>query len=269
MRTGMRLCSPSTYDGENNKAWFDKFFAAIDERGWRCDIYDIHCYWASFNALGTHYNYYKRPLLISEWMWGASWNKNGAFGNGVTEQQIINTTGNILNTLNGTAYVERYFYWKSESKAKIYNNGITALGQIYAASDGGLGYNKSYEFVPKVVMNNPYSLSGKVSGNDISFTWKDSNGDMMDEIRVQYKSPSASAWTTLATVERKDKTGREAQSYSYTGTLDNAEDCEWRIQDVLDGRTSESNTLKFGTATSSTDNATFLPTNLSDFFFQF
>lgn len=270
MRTGMRLCSPSTYDGSNNKAWFDKFFAAIDERGWRCDIYDIHCYWADFSALSTHYNYYKRPLLISEWMWGASWNSNGAFGSGVTDDKIKSETSKILNTLNGTAYVERYFYWNSESKAHVYEKGsLTDLGKVYAATDGGLGYNKSYEFIPKVVLKQPYSLSGTISGSDISFTWKDSNGDMMDEIRVQYKSPSASSWTTLATVERQDKTGREAQSYSYTGTLDNAEDCEWRIQDVLDGRTYESNTLKFGTATSSTDNATFLPTNLSDFFFQF
>lgn len=270
MRTGMRLCSPSTYDGSNNKAWFDKFFAAIDERGWRCDIYDIHCYWADFSALSTHYNYYKRPLLISEWMWGASWNSNGAFGSGVTDDKIKSETSKILNTLNGTAYVERYFYWNSESKAHVYEKGsLTDLGKVYAATDGGLGYNKSYEFIPKVVLKQPYSLSGTISGSDISFTWKDSNGDMMDEIRVQYKSSSASSWTTLATIDRKDKTGREAQSYSYTGTLDNAEDCEWRIQDVLDGRTYESNTLKFGTATSSTDNATFLPTNLSDFFFQF
>ena len=267
MRTGMRLCSPSTYDGGNNKEWFDKFFAAIDEHGWRCDIYDIHCYWASFNALKTHYEYYKRPLLISEWMWGASWNSNGAFGNGVSDAKIISETSKILNTLNSTAYVERYFYWNSESKAKIYDGGLTALGQVYAASDGGLGYNKSYEFVPKVVINKPYSLTGTVSGNDISFTWKDPNGDMMDEICVQYKLPSSSSWTTLATMERKDKTGKSDQSYSYTGTFGNAENYEWRIQDIFENKTYESNTLK--KAASSTDNATILPTNLNDFYFQF
>ena len=269
MRTGMRLCSPSTYDGSKNKEWFDKFFAAIDERGWRCDVYDIHCYWTSFNALSSHYNYYKRPLLVSEWMWGYSWNGGGgAFGSGVTEQQIIDNTRNILTTLNNAAYVERYFYWNSESKAHVYEgSGLTTLGQIYAATDGGVGYKKSYEFVPTVVLKQPYSLSGTISGSDINITWKDPNGDMMDEIRVQYKSPAASTWTTLTTIERKDKTGRNDQSYNYIGTFDNAEDYEWRIQDVLESKTSESNTL--GIASSSTDNATSLPTNLNDFYFQF
>lgn len=60
------------------------------------------------------------------------------------------------STLNKTAYVERYFYWNSESKAHVYEGGrLTDLGRVYAASDGGLGYKKSYEFVPKVVLNNP------------------------------------------------------------------------------------------------------------------
>ena len=268
MRTGMRLCSPSTYDGENNKPWFDKFFAAIDERGWRCDIYDIHCYWTDFSALSTHYNYYKRPLLISEWIWGASWNSNGAFGNGVTDDKIISETSKILTTFNNTAYVERYFYWNGESKAHVYENGgLTALGRVYAAADGGIGYNKKFEFIPKVVLNNPHSLTGTISGNNISFTWKDPNGDMMDEIRVQYKSPTASTWNILTTVERKDKTGRGDQSYSFTGNLDNAENYEWRIQDIFEGKTYESNTLRI--ATTGTDNVTFLPSNIGDFFFQF
>lgn len=271
MRTGLRLCSPSTYDAHDNKTWFDDFFKAIDERGWRCDLYDIHCYWADFGALGAHYNYYKRPLLISEWIWGASWSGgSGAFVSGVTNQQIIDNTSNILSTLNKTAYVERYFYWNSESKAHVYEGGrLTDLGRVYAASDGGLGYKKSYEFVPKVVLNNPYSLSGTISGNDVSLKWKDPNGDMMDEIRVQYKSPSASAWITLATVEPQDKTSRSDQSYSYSGTLDDAESYEWRIQDAYESQTFESNTLLIAEATSSTDNATYLPTNLADFYFQF
>ena len=268
MRTGMRLCSPSTYDGVNNKEWFDRFFHAIDSLGWRCDVYDIHCYWTSFDALSTHHSYYGRPLLISEWMWGASWSGgSGAFVNGVTDQKIAEETGKILSKLNNTGYVERYFYWNSESKAKIYDGGITNLGRVYAASDGGLGYNKSYEFVPKVVMKQPYSLVGTISGNNISFTWKDPNGDMMDEIRVQYKLPNASTWNTLTTVDRKDKTGRSDQSYSYIGTFDNAENYEWRIQNTYESSTYESNTLRI--ATSSMDEVSFLPSNVNDFYFQF
>ncbi len=40
MRTGLRLCSPSTHDGGWN--WHNEFMNAIDERGWRCDIVDFH-----------------------------------------------------------------------------------------------------------------------------------------------------------------------------------------------------------------------------------
>ena len=267
MRTGMRLCSPSTYDGNNNKAWFDEFFEAIDARGWRCDIYDIHCYWASFGGLSTHYNYYKRPLLISEWMWGASWNSNGAFGSGVTDAQIVSNTSSILSTLNSTAYVERYFYWNSESKAHVYDGGITTLGQTYAATDGGLGYNKSYEFVPKVVINNPYSLTGNISGSVVALNWKDPNGDMMDEIRIQYKLPSASTWTTLTTVARKDKTGNSDQTYNYSGTLANATNYEWRVVDVYENTQYPSGVVSI--ATGHNDNATSMPANIGDFFVQF
>ena len=43
MRTGLRLCSESSHDG----SWshLQNFIKAIDERGWRCDLLDLHCYW--------------------------------------------------------------------------------------------------------------------------------------------------------------------------------------------------------------------------------
>ena len=269
MRTGMRLCSPSTYDGGNNGAWFAEFFNAIDSRGWRCDIYDIHCYWANFGGLWNYYNAYKRPLLISEWIWGASWNSNGAFASGVTDSQIISNTTNILNTLNSTDYVERYFYWNHESKAHLYDSdGITELGKVYAATDGGLGYNKSLEYIPKVVMRKPYSLEGTASGNVISLTWNDKNGDMMDEIQVQYLAPNATSWTTLATITRKDKSGSGDQSYSYSGTLENAANCTWRVVDTFDGTDYSSDALSFSEPTL-IDDSKFIPANLNDYYFQF
>ena len=55
MRTGMRLCSESSHDG----SWshLDQFIAEVDKRGWRCDILDLHCYWASgFGNMEHYYN---------------------------------------------------------------------------------------------------------------------------------------------------------------------------------------------------------------------
>ena len=58
MRTGMRLCSPSSWDGSDytdGSGFLNSFFQAIDARGWRCDIADIHCYWLTdnFKNIGT------------------------------------------------------------------------------------------------------------------------------------------------------------------------------------------------------------------------
>ena len=235
MRTGLRLCSPSSHDG--GYVWQEDFMNAIDERGWRCDILDMHCYWvtSSFPSLNSYYDKYKRPIWVTEWLWGASWNSNGAFGSGATESQIVSNTSSILNTLNNSAYVERYFYWNSESKGKIYNNGLTTLGQTYATTDGGLGYNKAYEYVPKVVINTPYALDITADGNDITLNWKDKNGDIIDEILVQYQAEGTTTWNTLATVSPKDKTSRSDQSYSYSGTIANAGSYSWRIVNVFDG----------------------------------
>ncbi len=266
MRTGMRLCSPSTYDGSNNAAWFKEFFAAIDARGWRCDVYDIHCYWASFSDLSSYYNAYKRPLLISEWIWGASWNSNGAFASGVTESQIQSNTSDILTTLNNTAYVERYFYWNNESKAHIYENGaLTDLGKIYAASDGGLGYDKSYEYVPTVTIQKPYNFSCTIQGENVNLSWKDKNGDILDEIRIQYKLPNSSSWTTIGTVIPKDKTSSSDQNYTYSCSLANASNYQWRVVNRFDGK--DSAVLLW--STSVIDDTDFIPSNLSDYYIQF
>lgn len=272
MRTGLRLCSPSSWDGSDywdGAGFLDSFIKAIDARGWRCDIIDAHCYWPEGNFVNLE-NYwwprFHRPIWISEWIWGASWNQNGAFASGRTENEIINTTSTILSTLNNATHVERYFYWNSESKAKIYDNGITNLGRAYASQDGGLGY-KGNDFTPAEVLQKPYSLAANVSGNNITITWKDKNGDSMDEIRVQYKTATGSSWTTIATIDRKDKTSASDQSYTYSGTLNNPSNYVWRIVDMLDGTEYPSNTFVF--AATQIDNSNFLPSNLADFYFQF
>ena len=223
MRTGMRLCSESSHDGSMNhlKAFID----SIDARGWRCDILDLHCYWASgtFNSL-TWYsdNYGKgRPIWISEWIWGASWNRNGAFGSGVTDAQILSETKKLLELLNNNSRVERYAYWNSESKAHIYENGkLTALGEYYAEMKTGLGYNKSNEYIPKVVYKAPSALKGTYTESTGAYklTWTDPNGDMLDSIIVECKLPGTTRWTCLGNVEPKDKSSKSDLSYTYTDT---------------------------------------------------
>lgn len=228
MRTGMRLCSESSHDGSMNH--LKQFIEAIDARGWRCDILDLHCYWAEGQFTSGNLGWYSsnygngRPIWISEWIWGASWNKNGCWGNGVTDTQILNQTKNILNTLNNTAIIERYAYWNSESKGHIYENGkLTALGEYYATMNDGLGYNAKNEYIPK---NPPIEALGALTATysrtrgTVALSWADPNGDMMEEIEVRCKLPEKSTYTVLENVEPQDKKGSGSLSYSYTTTVD-------------------------------------------------
>ena len=228
MRTGMRLCSESSHDGSMNH--LKQFIEAIDARGWRCDILDLHCYWAEGQFTSGNLGWYSsnygngRPIWISEWIWGASWNKNGCWGNGVTDTQILNQTKNILNTLNNTAIIERYAYWNSESKGHIYANGrLTALGEYYATMDDGLGYNAKNEYIPKTP---PIQDLGKLTStynrnkSTVVLEWEDPNGDIMSNIEIRCKLPEATAYTTIETIEAKDQNSKGGVSYSYTMTVD-------------------------------------------------
>lgn len=233
MRTGMRLCSESSHDG--SMGHLKAFIDSIDDRGWRCDILDLHCYWASgFNNLNWYSSYYGngRPIWISEWIWGASWNRNGAFADGVTNTQILNETKNILNTLNSSDIVERYAYWNSESKAHIYEGGgLTDLGRYYASMDDGIAFQRSKEFIPKVVFTAPENLVGTYNKTKGTFalTWNDKNGDMLDSIVVECKLPGSSRFTWRYKVELKDCSSKNGASYSYTDTPEKAGAYYYRV----------------------------------------
>lgn len=277
MRTGLRLCSPSSHDG--GYTWQDNFMREIDARGWRCDILDIHCYWpsGSFSSIKSRFwDKYHRPIWISELMWGASWNNDGIFssapdgpgsGSAANQTALYNGAKGIIDALNSYDYVERYAWWNGENTAsKIYNNGLTTFGTYYANTYSGMAYKKANEFVPIVVLKSPYDFDGTISGNSVQLSWKDRNGDMMDEIRVQYKKTSDANWTTLATVNRKDKTSNADQSYTYSGALTDAEQYCYRVVDIFDGKEYSSPVML-----SSVEEGymNFLPSNLNDYYFMF
>ena len=207
MRTGMRLCSPSSWDGSdywNGTGFLKEFFDSIDARGWRCDILDMHCYWAesNFGNLKNWINAVHRPIWISEWCWGASWNNNGAFANGVTQNQVRDALQRICNTLNGMDYVERYFYWNGERDiSKIYKGGsLTPAGQMYSKLDGGLAYNGKYDYVPKVPKQldpTDFSVFFNREEGIASFTWLEFNGEMNEYIHLERRKTTQSAWEVV------------------------------------------------------------------------
>lgn len=238
MRTGMRICTPSSWDGSDYWNGTGKciapFLDSIDTRGWRCDIVDAHCYWPEGNFPHLE-NYwwpnYHRPIWVSEWIWGASWNGNGCWGAGVTDNDIYNTTGRIVNTLINSPHVERIFYWNSESKGHVYESSITSLGTYYSNVKTEMGYNAKYQYVPKVVFNAPTNLAGTYNKTKGTFalTWNDSNGDMLDSVVVECKLPGATRFTWRHKVELKDCSSKNGASYSYTDIPEKAGAYYYRI----------------------------------------
>ena len=219
MATGMRLCSPSSWDGSDytsGTGWLKNFIDSIDARGWRCDIIDLHCYWpeSNFSSIKNWTNTTGRPVWISEWVWGASWNSNGAFASGVTEAQNAAAVQRICQTMNSNDCIERYYYWNSErDPSRLYKNGkLTAAGEYYASINSGLGYNGKYNYIPKTPKQY-VATSFKVTtdGTTSTITWYDHNGEYNQLMEIQRRSIGGS-WETLAVIEQQET----AASYSYT-----------------------------------------------------
>ncbi len=250
MRTGMRLCSESSHDG--SMSHLKAFIDSIDARGWRCDILDLHCYWATstFNSLSWYISYYgnNRPTWISEWVWGASWNSNGIFGassdwdNFESESnQTANYNGVVplLEILNNNSLVERYAYWNSERDcSKVLKNGVLSkLGEYYADMETELAYNSDNEYVPKIVYNEPSEMTltyTKKSGL-LSLSWTDPNGDMLDSIVVQHKLPNTSTWVKADNVSVQDKSSSSDISYTYADTVTDEGIHYYRVVEYYNG----------------------------------
>ena len=228
MRTGMRLCSETSHDG----SWghLRAFIDSVDARGWRCDLLDLHCYWASgFDKMENYYRSYGgRPIWISEWVWGASWNKNGIFSaapdgknsfSKANQQKCLEGTRPILETLNKTKYVERYAYWNWEADAsKLHKDGqLSLLGEYYAGMDEGLGYDASIQKVPNVVClpANGLTATFDEASRTLNLAWNDPNGDMIDSLVVMYRRPGTLAYQRIATIAPKDAHSKGGAAYTF------------------------------------------------------
>ena len=218
MRTGMRLCSPASWDGSdywNATGFLADFMDSIDARGWRCDIIDLHCYWTEGSFDNLHYwsDKYKRPIWISEWCWGASWNNNGAFASGVTQAQVKSAIQSICTKLNSYNYVERYYYWNGERDiSKLYKNGLTPAGEYYASMNAPMAYNGKYDFVPTTPRQyGPSKFTAKVLSTGMTrITWHDENGEYNQLMELQMKDDTG-RWTVLDTIAQKEA----AANYTY------------------------------------------------------
>lgn len=223
MATGRRLCSPSSHDG--SLGWMRAFMDSIDARGWRCDIIDMHCYWPEWNlnnGLQSWWNDYKRPIWISEFVWGASWNNNGIFATDRSysienQQKNYDVMSKVLTNWNNTAYIERYAYWNSEADcSKILKDGkLSILGNFYATMESHIGYNKNYEFVPRVVQKAPKNINLEYTERTrkLVITWNNPNAEFTDSTLLEVRLNDGE-WQTLQAYPCSEKT-----SYTYSVIL--------------------------------------------------
>lgn len=253
MRTGLRLCSESSHDGSWNH--LKEFIAAVDARGWRCDILDLHCYWASgFDRMQNYYNDYgKRPIWISEFVWGASWNNNGIFATDrsfsqANQQKNLDEMKKIFSTLNNSPYVERYAYWNSEADCSKLLKGdeLSLTGKYFQTMQSGMAYRKEYEKIPNVVYTAPTELAGSwtnQAAGAFRLSWVDTNGDMLNEIRVQRKVEDGN-YETVAVLAPKDMQGKTIK-YNFTDTITASGVYEYRVVNVTaDNKERSSSSIK-------------------------
>lgn len=234
MRTGLRLCSPASWDGSdywNATGFLADFMDSIDARGWRCDIIDLHCYWpeSNFGNIANWNNKYKRPIWISEWCWGASWNSNGAFASGVTENDVKSALQRICTDLNNSNYVERYYYWNGErDPSRLYKDGaLTPAGEYYSSMTSPMAYNGKYNFVPTTPRQYaPSKFNKTIANGKTTLTWHDANGEYNQLMEIQKKDENG-VWVNFATIEQKETAA------DYTYVVDSAdEDVAYRLHVV-------------------------------------
>ena len=239
MRTGMRLCSESSHDG--SWAHLDEFISAVDARGWRCDILDLHCYWSGgFDNMKYYYEKYgNRPIWISEFVWGASWNNNGIFATDRSfsienQQKNLDAMKGILTSLNNSPYVERYAYWNSEvdcSKLLRGESEMSLTGDYYRDMNSGMAYRKAYEKIPNVVYSRPDNVTGAWANQKAGIyklSWEDTNGDMFKEIQVQRRNVGKEQYDVIEVIQPIDQNAKKC-TYAYQDTLVEAGEYEYRI----------------------------------------
>ncbi len=244
MRTGRRLLSPSSWDGNSN--WHKEFFDSIDARGWRCDVVDIHCYWneGTFNNIKSNWaDKYHRPVWITEFIWGASWSGGlGIFSVATTDDQRDNPSPSILEQnrdvlariwtkLNSWDYVERYAYWNDERNcSKILMNGnLTPAGEYYAQMQTGPGYSGSYDFTPadwRPVASTDLSSSYKPGKGECTLTWTNHNGDLTETMSLQRRKDNGT-WQTV-----KEWTRPDEGEMNYTDLISDYGTYDYRIKEV-------------------------------------
>ncbi len=249
MRTGLRLCTPSSWDGSDywngSGNLIKPFLDSIDARGWRCDIVDAHCYWpeGNFQYLQSYWvNNYKRPVWVSEWCWGASWNNNGSFSGSATETTFKNAIQSITTTMNNAAGVERYFYWDSENgnyPCRLVRDGsLTQAGEYYAQMNAPLAYNGSVNYIPtnpRTYAPTNIKSSFVASSMTAKVSWTLKNGELSDSVALLRSTDNGKKYELLKGYSHDEIASKTTMTYN--DTIQSTGNYTYMIKDIALGKT--------------------------------
>lgn len=237
MATGRRLGSPAV---SGNYNWLYEFIDSIDARGWRCDFIAVHAYWYKDKAgwesqlKSISQRCGNRPIWITEMNYGANWtgwpgsNTSASDANYAIELQHM---GPVLDYLNDAPYIERYAFYNNvqDCRYAIANGKLTPIGEKYANLTPKMAYNSAYEYVPKnpkTYKPSDFTLSFVPRSSTCVLSWKNHNGEFVDEMNVQRKKTDGE-WENIASVEALEDTSKV---YSYNDNVAEAGDYTYRIQ---------------------------------------
>ncbi|MCF0202362.1 MAG: hypothetical protein HUK08_03260, partial [Bacteroidaceae bacterium] len=182
-------------------------------------VVDFHGYWDgewnNFTSWRIGAYAFNRPVWISEWVWGASWNNNGIFATDRSYSQAnqqLNATNvkRIVEMLENEPRVERYYYWNHEADcSKLLKDGKLSLaGEYYATVNSNMAYRKAGEYVPTTPPQyDPENLRTEYDKTQkkVLLYWHEINGEYNKEMRVQRYDKSTSNWKTVQTVPLQEE----------------------------------------------------------------
>lgn len=222
---GMRVGSPAPTD----LSWLTTYAGHVDDMAYRCDYVVLHAYWGPNEANGTTawYNKLKdvydktgRPIWITEWAYGASWTTE-TWPTNYSDQLEKNRAAifDIVNMLESCPFVERYSYyqWDTSSRRFINDDGwMTPAGHIYKNTRSTFAYNANYQKVPNWWRPSAKkcTLQYEASGNDLTFSVGNTNGDCTATIVLEAYNDASGEWTAVYTYA--DRANLDAETLTFT-----------------------------------------------------
>ncbi|MBN2038372.1 MAG: hypothetical protein JW768_16650 [Chitinispirillaceae bacterium] len=151
LRTGLRLGSPAVTDNTRGWNWLDTFMTKASRLNYRVDFIAIHYYQKRapadlYNRLRSLWNKYARPVWVTEFNYGATWNPLPA-----DSMEYYQGLKAFVDMLDTCAFVEHYFvypWWgTADSVLSIFKTETppthSYAGRWYAEKPDCYGYRSS------------------------------------------------------------------------------------------------------------------------------